>query len=183
MPGQRGTSTTPEESLIANEPLEGATTSPVNQATSDVTTAAERATSTIPQGQNSDREAADLPAVPQQPTTAIEADDGVASDDGYETGSESSSNASTSISSSIRDYNFENRRRYHKFKEGRYVFPNDEPEQEREDMKHCMVVGLCDGGLHNAPLRDPQKILDIGTGTGIWAIDSAYGLTGKSNKY
>ena len=24
-----------------------------------------------------------------------------------------------------------------------------------------------------APLQDPQQILDIGTGTGIWAIDAA----------
>ncbi|KAI8285994.1 hypothetical protein K4K60_000813 [Colletotrichum sp. SAR11_57] len=76
-----------------------------------------------------------------------------------------------SLSPSIRDYNFENKRRYHKFKEGRYLLPNDDPEQEREDMKHALIVNLCDGALHNAPLNNPRKILDIGTGTGIWAID------------
>ncbi|KAH8777321.1 hypothetical protein F5883DRAFT_543312 [Diaporthe sp. PMI_573] len=48
--------------------------------------------------------------------------------------------ATTSMSSSVRDYAFENSRRYHKFQEGRYHFPNDEPEQEREDMKHAMIV-------------------------------------------
>ncbi|KAB5516968.1 S-adenosyl-L-methionine-dependent methyltransferase [Coniochaeta sp. 2T2.1] len=38
-------------------------------------------------------------------------------------------------------------------------------------MKHAMVVSVCDGKLHFAPLSHPQRILDIGTGTGIWAID------------
>ncbi|GKT41319.1 secondary metabolism regulator LAE1 [Colletotrichum spaethianum] len=38
-------------------------------------------------------------------------------------------------------------------------------------MKHAMIVTLCEGALHNAPLNNPQKILDIGTGTGIWTID------------
>jgi hypothetical protein len=103
------------------------------------------------------------------PDQAIEADD-AASDAGYE--SDSASRASTSICSTVRDYEFENNRRYHRFQEGRYQFPNDEPEQEREDMKHAMVVHLCQGKLHYAPLENPQKILDVGTGTGIWAIDS-----------
>lgn len=42
-------------------------------------------------------------------------------DDGYE--SDSASRASTSLSSSMRDYTFENGRRYHKFREGQYQFP------------------------------------------------------------
>ncbi|KAH7128027.1 S-adenosyl-L-methionine-dependent methyltransferase [Dactylonectria estremocensis] len=96
-------------------------------------------------------------------------DEGEASDAGYDT--DAASSASTSISSSVRDYAFENSRRYHKFQEGRYQFPNDEPEQEREDMKHSMIVNLCKGKLHFAPLHNPQSVLDIGTGTGIWAVD------------
>lgn len=99
----------------------------------------------------------------------IEADD-TASDGGYE--SDLASRASTSVCSAVRDYEFENNRRYHRFQEGRYQFPNDEPEQEREDMKHAMVLHLCQGKLHFAPLENPQNVLDIGTGTGIWAIDS-----------
>jgi hypothetical protein len=91
------------------------------------------------------------------------------SDTGYE--SDLYSSASTSITSSVRDYAFENGRRYHKFHEGTYQFPNDESEQEREDMKHAMVVNLCGGRLHYAPLDNPQNIIDLGTGTGIWAID------------
>ncbi|KAJ0368271.1 hypothetical protein COL26b_010922 [Colletotrichum chrysophilum] len=104
----------------------------------------------------------------QTPGPNIETDDPV-EDAGFFT--DDSSTQSTSLSSSVRDYNFENKRRYHKFKEGRYLFPNDDLEQEREDMKHAMILHLCGGVLHNAPLKSPQKILDIGTGTGIWAID------------
>ena len=106
----------------------------------------------------------------EQAITTIEAGSDTYSDAGYE--SDSSSRASTSISSSVRDYAFENGRRYHSFRAGKYQFPNDESEQEREDMKHALIINLCGGKLHYAPFQNPQQILDIGTGTGIWAIDS-----------
>jgi hypothetical protein len=114
-------------------------------------------------------------AVEHQAATTIEVAsdntiDDTIDDPGYETASVTG--AETSISSSVRDYAFEHGRRYHKYQEGRYLFPNDESEQEREDMKHSMIVNLCGGRLHYAPLEDPREILDIGTGTGIWAIDS-----------
>jgi methylase of polypeptide subunit release factors len=32
---------------------------------------------------------------------------------------------------------------------------------------------MAGGKLYLAPLKDPQNILDIGTGMGIWAIDAA----------
>ena len=68
---------------------------------------------------------------------------------------------------------YENGRRYHRFREGTYNFPNDDVEQEREDMKHAMVKLLCSQKLHFAPIGDyPQEVLDVGTGTGIWAIES-----------
>ncbi|PHH63927.1 hypothetical protein CDD82_1823 [Ophiocordyceps australis] len=93
-----------------------------------------------------------------------------ASDAGY--GSEGFSSASTSAQSSIRDYLYENGRRYHRFREGAYNFPNDDLEQEREDLKHIMIKLLCGKKLHFAPIGEhPQEILDIGTGTGIWAIE------------
>ncbi|KAH6894151.1 S-adenosyl-L-methionine-dependent methyltransferase [Thelonectria olida] len=92
------------------------------------------------------------------------------SDAGYE--SDSVTSGSTSVTSSIRDYMYENGRRYHRFREGSYNFPNDDVEQEREDMKHAMIKLLCNQKLHFAPIGDhPQEVLDIGTGTGIWAIE------------
>lgn len=74
-------------------------------------------------------------------------------DDGYQ--SDAPQSASTSLASTVYNYSFENGRRYHKFREGAYNFPNDDSEQEREDMKHAMVVNLCQV-LHFAPLKNPQ---------------------------
>jgi SAM-dependent methyltransferase len=88
--------------------------------------------------------------------------------DGYDT----RSHASTSATSTIYAHTFENGRRYQHFKHGRYPIPNDENELSREDMKHAMLMELTDGRLFYAPIDpSPQSILDIGTGTGIWAIE------------
>ena len=40
------------------------------------------------------------------------------------------------------------------------------------DLDH-QIFGLAFGGLHLAPVNSPQRILDLGTGTGIWTIDAA----------
>ncbi|KAL2138694.1 hypothetical protein VTI28DRAFT_6367 [Corynascus sepedonium] len=88
--------------------------------------------------------------------------------DGYDT----ASTGSTSVTSSVYAHSIENGRRYQHFKNGRYPIPNDDEELNREDMKHAMLLELCDGALYYAPIGDNvQKILDIGTGTGIWAIE------------
>ncbi|PUU82488.1 S-adenosyl-L-methionine-dependent methyltransferase [Tuber borchii] len=56
----------------------------------------------------------------------------------------------------------------------KYPIPNDEPEQERQDIIHHIYLIMLDGKLVRAPVSDGiQRILDIGTGTGIWAIDAA----------
>ncbi|KAJ5656700.1 hypothetical protein N7507_008650 [Penicillium longicatenatum] len=67
----------------------------------------------------------------------------------------------------------DNGRRYHSYHEGEYVLPNDEQEQDRLDLSHHIYLMLLKGELHRAPVKDPQRVLDIGTGTGIWAIDFA----------
>ncbi|KAL2836750.1 S-adenosyl-L-methionine-dependent methyltransferase [Aspergillus pseudodeflectus] len=59
----------------------------------------------------------------------------------------------TSLRSSIVDYRYENGRRYHAFRAGAYWGPNDEKAQDHLD------IGC--------------KVLDIGTGTGIWAMEFA----------
>jgi methylase of polypeptide subunit release factors len=42
------------------------------------------------------------------------------------------------------------------------------------DLAHEIGLRVLDGELHRAPIgSNPQRILDVGTGTGIWAIDMA----------
>jgi len=44
----------------------------------------------------------------------------------------------------------------------------------RLEIAHHIYLLLLDGKLVRAPIPDGiQRILDIGTGTGIWAIDAA----------
>ncbi|KAI5777239.1 S-adenosyl-L-methionine-dependent methyltransferase [Geopyxis carbonaria] len=100
-------------------------------------------------------------------TAPIEVED---SDSQY---GESLASDTTSISSSVVDYVYENGRRYHRFQEGKYFLPNDEQEQDRLDLFHHVLLLCLRGKLHLAPLDKPQKILDLGTGTGIWALDMA----------
>lgn len=49
---------------------------------------------------------------------------------------------------------------------------NSQLELDRMDLDHH-IFGLLIGELHLAPLTCPQKILDLGTGTGLWAMDAA----------
>lgn len=44
---------------------------------------------------------------------------------------DSTLSSSASLSSSVRDHSFEFGRRYHRYQDGKYAFPNDKPEQER----------------------------------------------------
>ena len=54
-----------------------------------------------------------------------------------------------------------------------YNFPNDESEQDRLDLNHHLCLMLLDDKLHLTELstEKPLRILDVGTGTGIWAMD------------
>lgn len=51
--------------------------------------------------------------------------------------------------------------------------PNDEKEQDRLDLFHHLFLSLLGGKLWTSPLDNPHRVLDVGTGTGIWAIDFA----------
>jgi len=79
----------------------------------------------------------------------------------------------TSLKSSIVDYVFENGRRYHRLASGTYALPNDETEQDRLDIQHHVNLLTMRGELYVAPLKEKNlhRVLDLGTGTGIWALD------------
>ncbi|KAH0427968.1 hypothetical protein CcaCcLH18_09327 [Colletotrichum camelliae] len=83
------------------------------------------------------------------------------------------SNYSASLTSSVVDYPVEYGRRYHAFRPGTYAFPNDDYEMDRLNLAHAMIVKTIGNKLYLAPLQKERihKMLDIGTGTGIWAVE------------
>lgn len=61
-------------------------------------------------------------------------------------------------------------------KDGQYAFPNDEPENDRLDLQNHIFLLTLEGRLYSAPIPEEQtlhRVLDVGTGTGIWAVDFA----------
>ncbi|KAH8690912.1 S-adenosyl-L-methionine-dependent methyltransferase [Talaromyces proteolyticus] len=78
---------------------------------------------------------------------------------------------SVSIKSTVFDYIFENGRRYHRYHAGSYPLPNDDLEQARLKLCHHLWSAIMNERLCKMPLHNPQRILDIGCGTGDWAID------------
>lgn len=63
-------------------------------------------------------------------------------------------------------------RSYQTYRLGKYHLPNDALEQDRLDTMHGIYC-LALGGLYLAPIHKPRFVLDLGTGTGIWAMDFA----------
>ncbi|KAF2461741.1 S-adenosyl-L-methionine-dependent methyltransferase [Lineolata rhizophorae] len=58
--------------------------------------------------------------------------------------------------------------------DGIYHLPNDELEADRLDLQHHLFRLTVGGALHLAPLPpNVHDVLDVGTGTGIWAIEFA----------
>ncbi|KAJ9644789.1 hypothetical protein H2204_001251 [Knufia peltigerae] len=79
----------------------------------------------------------------------------------------------TTIGSSLEQYPEENGRKYHAYKDGKYLFPNDEHERHRLDHQHELSLEILEGDLYVSPVDSPSEILDVGTGTGNWAIEAA----------
>ncbi|KAL1995935.1 hypothetical protein VTN49DRAFT_801 [Thermomyces lanuginosus] len=100
----------------------------------------------------------------------IEVDTSYENDSSY--GDEISSYSASLISSAL-DYRHENGRRYHGYRDGSYLLPNDETESDRLDMVHEMCLQILHRKLYLAPIKNPQRVIDLATGTGIWAIDFA----------
>ncbi|KAI5357521.1 Putative S-adenosyl-L-methionine-dependent methyltransferase [Septoria linicola] len=104
----------------------------------------------------------------------MEADERTDHDSTFGGERDSLASSHTSLSSAITRYQYENGRRYHAYQAGKYHFPNDEKELERMDIEHHNQKLQLDGRLHLCPLvDDPKEILDLGTGTGIWAMEMA----------
>ncbi|KAK2051778.1 methyltransferase domain-containing protein [Colletotrichum caudatum] len=106
-------------------------------------------------------------------STVIEVGDVDELDETASTIDEQISTYTASLSSSVLDYPTENGRRYHAFRAGSYYGPNDEIEQDRLDFHHAMILKAIGKKPFLSPIdgEKTHRILDIGTGTGIWAIE------------
>lgn len=78
-----------------------------------------------------------------------------------------------SLTDSVIDYPVEWGRSYHRYKEDLYLYPNDADERERMNLQLDCAKRILGGQLFLSPLQNPEKILDVGTGTGMWAIEVA----------
>lgn len=61
-------------------------------------------------------------------------------------------------------------RTFHNFGSAEYWGPNDNAQNDSLDLHHQMLLLLHEGKLFRAPVVNPQAILDVGTGTGLWAM-------------
>ena len=111
--------------------------------------------------------------LPVVDNAALEVDDTLVDNDS--TLGDGASSYATSLSSSVNAYTTEYGRRFHAHREKNgYIFPADQKEEDRLDMVHAMMLTLLDGKLHFAPIgTNPGRVIDLGTGTGNWAIEFA----------
>ncbi|ORY68797.1 S-adenosyl-L-methionine-dependent methyltransferase [Pseudomassariella vexata] len=83
--------------------------------------------------------------------------------------------STASLSASILEYRTIHGRTYHSnIGNAEYWGPNDDRQLESMDLSHHAFTLLLEDKLFLAPIPDDvQKVLDVGTGSGIWAIDFA----------
>ncbi|KAG5800728.1 hypothetical protein H9Q69_000287 [Fusarium xylarioides] len=90
--------------------------------------------------------------------------------------------STASLTSSILQYRTINGRAYHSERGNpEYWDPIDDTGQEAMDINHHVLTLLLGGKLYLAPVPDNiQTAVDIGTGTGIWAMEFADGFPNAS---
>ncbi|KAI0377286.1 S-adenosyl-L-methionine-dependent methyltransferase [Hypomontagnella monticulosa] len=83
--------------------------------------------------------------------------------------------STASLSASIMEYRTIHGRRYHSARGNTdYWGPNDEIQANSMDLTHHTLTLLFEDKIYLSPIGDePKKVLDVGCGTGIWAIDFA----------
>lgn len=94
-------------------------------------------------------------------------------DSAYDDASSINESITDTLESAYSHYRWENGRRYHIYRDGAYWGPNDETHNDQQDIAHHAWRLALDQKLYLAPIQRPARILDVGTGTGIWAIEMA----------
>ncbi|KAL7939885.1 S-adenosyl-L-methionine-dependent methyltransferase [Trichoderma chlorosporum] len=108
------------------------------------------------------------------PMTEIPYEEDVYEDSGVDDYDDDTASSTASLSDSIFDYRQIHGRTFQNSKTTEYWGPNDDRQNNGLDISHHFVTMLLGDQLFEAPIRKPPtKVLDVGTGTGIWAIDMA----------
>ncbi|CAK1354630.1 unnamed protein product [Cercospora beticola] len=117
---------------------------------------------------------ADLVIAPPNFIVAAGTDD---SSDGDSALGEDEGSLTQSLRASLLESVIENGRGYHRYtglSGSQYMLPEDEREQDRSDLQHETFLYTFRNKLYQSPIgKDIRRALDLGTGTGIWAIDFA----------
>ncbi|QBZ56363.1 hypothetical protein PoMZ_01269 [Pyricularia oryzae] len=113
-----------------------------------------------------------IPHVPMEDShwTAPGVPDPIDADDDMSMGMLSST---ASLRSSILRALEENGRKYHGYKDGKYVLPIDEQELERQESQYYLCLETFEKKLYFAPAERAHRVLDAGCGIGHWVIDFA----------
>ncbi|KAL8836587.1 MAG: hypothetical protein Q9176_006224 [Flavoplaca citrina] len=95
-------------------------------------------------------------------------------DSAYDDAASLNGSVTDTLESAYSRYRWENGRRYHSYRDGAYWGPNDETHNDQQDIAHHAWRLALNNKLYLAPIqKNPERILDVGTGTGIWAIEMA----------
>lgn len=83
----------------------------------------------------------------------------------------SEATSTQSITSSVLRFREIYRRTYQNYEGAEYWQPNDSKQNDGFDLQHHLMLLLAPNELFRAPVdKNPQSVLDVSTGTGIWAI-------------
>lgn len=107
------------------------------------------------------------------PSPAGSGYDEMDADSAYGSGSSVMTETASLISSIHTKYREENGRTYHAWGSTDHWGPNDEEAKDQQDLSHHVWTTVLEGKLYIAPVINPQRIYDLGTGTGIWVMDVA----------
>ncbi|UKZ75162.1 hypothetical protein TrVFT333_002836 [Trichoderma virens FT-333] len=110
----------------------------------------------------------------EPPMAEIPFDEEEIEDSGVDDYDDDTASSTASLSESIFDYRQIHGRTFQNSKTTEYWGPNDERQNNGLDISHHFVTMLLGDQLFEAPIKiPPTRVLDVGTGTGIWAIDMA----------